>query len=94
MADYNGTSGDDTYFGGADDDHIYGFAGKDQLSGGDGADYIEGGSDDDVINGNAGDDYTIDFNAPGYTGLFTNIENLTLTSATDERFVEGDANDL
>ena len=33
--------------------------------------------------------YTIDFNAPGYTGLFTNIENLTLTSATDERYARG-----
>src|SRR5688572_28733157 len=33
--------------------------------------------------------YTIDFNAPGYTGQFTNIENLTLTSATDERYARG-----
>jgi Ca2+-binding RTX toxin-like protein len=33
--------------------------------------------------------YTIDFNAPGYTVLFTNIENLTLTSATDERYARG-----
>ena len=33
--------------------------------------------------------YTIDFNAPGYTGLITNIENLTLTSATDERYARG-----
>jgi Ca2+-binding RTX toxin-like protein len=33
--------------------------------------------------------YTIDFNAPGYTGLFTSIENLTLTSATDERYARG-----
>jgi len=48
------------------------------------------------VNGGAGYDgmflrgnYTIDFNAPGYTGLFTNIENLTLTSATDERYARG-----
>ena len=48
------------------------------------------------MNGGAGYDgmflrgnYTIDFNAPGYTGLFTNIENLTLTSATDERYARG-----
>jgi Ca2+-binding RTX toxin-like protein len=33
--------------------------------------------------------YTIDFNAPGYTGLFTNIDNLTLTSVTDERYARG-----
>ena len=33
--------------------------------------------------------YTIDFTAPGYTGLFTSIENLTLTSATDERYARG-----
>jgi Ca2+-binding RTX toxin-like protein len=33
--------------------------------------------------------YVIDFNAPGYAGLFTNIENLTLTSATDERYARG-----
>ncbi|HYJ84315.1 MAG TPA: M10 family metallopeptidase C-terminal domain-containing protein, partial [Allosphingosinicella sp.] len=50
----------------------------------------------DTVNGGAGYDgmflrgnYTIDFNAPGYTGLFTNIENLTLTSATDERYARG-----
>src|SRR5688572_21163059 len=38
--------------------------------------------------------YTIDFNAPGYTGLFTNIENLTLTSATDERYARGGGTEL
>ena len=50
----------------------------------------------DTVNGGAGYDgmflrgnYTIDFNAPGYTGLFTNIENLTLTSITDERYARG-----
>jgi Ca2+-binding RTX toxin-like protein len=33
--------------------------------------------------------YTIDFTALGYTGLFTSIENLTLSSATDERYARG-----
>jgi Ca2+-binding RTX toxin-like protein len=48
------------------------------------------------VNGGTGYDgmflrgnYTIDFTAPGYTGLFTSIENLTLTSATDERYARG-----
>ncbi|MEA3012623.1 MAG: hypothetical protein QOD42_1168, partial [Sphingomonadales bacterium] len=33
--------------------------------------------------------YTIDFNAPGYNGLMTSIENMTLTSITDERYARG-----
>jgi hypothetical protein len=53
-------------------------------------------ADGDTVNGGSGYDgmflrgnYTIDFTALGYTGLFTSIENLTLTSATDERYARG-----
>ncbi|HYG46879.1 MAG TPA: M10 family metallopeptidase C-terminal domain-containing protein, partial [Allosphingosinicella sp.] len=74
--------------------------GKDTLLGGLGNDIFfyaeERFASGDTVNGGAGYDgmflrgnYTIDFNAPGYTGLFTNIENLTLTSATDERYARG-----
>jgi Ca2+-binding RTX toxin-like protein len=79
---------------------IYGGRGKDSLTGSQNADIFffaeERFSTGDTVNGGAGYDgmflrgnYTIDFNAPGYTGLFTNIENLTLTSATDERYARG-----
>ncbi len=44
-----------------------------------------GGYDGLFLRGN----YTIDFNAPGYQGLLTSIENMTLTSATDERYARG-----
>jgi Ca2+-binding RTX toxin-like protein len=76
---------------------VYGGRGKDTLTGGLGNDIFffeqDRFSTGDTVNGGAGYDgmflkgnYTIDFNAPGYTGLFTNIENLTLTSATDVRY--------
>jgi serralysin len=79
---------------------VYGGKGKDTLTGGLGNDIFFLAEDrfatGDTVNGGAGYDgmflrgnYTIDFNAPGYTGLFTNIENLTLTSATDERYARG-----
>jgi serralysin len=79
---------------------IYGGKGADTLTGGLGNDIFffaeERFATGDTVNGGAGYDgmflrgnYTIDFNAPGYTGLFTNIENLTLTSATDERYARG-----
>jgi Ca2+-binding RTX toxin-like protein len=79
---------------------VYGGRGKDSLTGSQNADIFffaeERFSTGDTVNGGAGYDgmflrgnYTIDFNAPGYTGLFTNIENLTLTSATDERYARG-----
>jgi Ca2+-binding RTX toxin-like protein len=79
---------------------VYGGKGKDTLLGGLGNDIFfyaeERFASGDTVNGGAGYDgmflrgnYTIDFNAPGYTGLFTNIENLTLTSATDERYARG-----
>jgi serralysin len=79
---------------------VYGGKGKDTLTGGLGNDIFffaeERFATGDVVNGGIGYDgmflrgnYTIDFNAAGYTGLFTNIENLTLTSATDERYARG-----
>ncbi|HET9639043.1 MAG TPA: calcium-binding protein, partial [Allosphingosinicella sp.] len=79
---------------------VYGGKGVDTLTGGLGNDIFfyaeERFATGDKVNGGAGYDgmflrgnYTIDFNAPGYTGLFTNIENLTLTSATDERYARG-----
>jgi Ca2+-binding RTX toxin-like protein len=94
---------DFTFNGSAETDAsyvVYGGKGKDTLLGGLGNDIFfyaeERFATGDTVNGGAGYDgmflrgnYTIDFNAPGYTGLFTNIENLTLTSATDERYARG-----
>ncbi|HEX6375385.1 MAG TPA: M10 family metallopeptidase C-terminal domain-containing protein, partial [Allosphingosinicella sp.] len=94
---------DFTFNGSAETDAsfvVYGGRGKDTLLGGLGNDifFFDTGrfASGDTVNGGPGYDgmflrgnYTIDFNAPGYTGLFTNIENLTLTSATDERYARG-----
>jgi Ca2+-binding RTX toxin-like protein len=94
---------DFTFNGSAETDAkfvVYGGKGVDTLTGGLGNDIFfyaeERFASGDTVNGGAGYDgmflrgnYTIDFNAPGYTGLFTNIENLTLTSATDERYARG-----
>ena len=94
---------DFTFDGSAETDAkfvIYGGRGKDSLTGGLGNDIFfyaeERFASGDTVNGGPGYDgmflrgnYTIDFNAPGYTGLFTNIENLTLTSITDERYARG-----
>ncbi|HEY0130548.1 MAG TPA: calcium-binding protein [Allosphingosinicella sp.] len=94
---------DFTFDGSAETDAlfvVYGGKGRDTLTGGQGNDIFfyaeERFASGDTVNGGAGYDgmflrgnYTIDFNAPGYTGLFTNIENLTLTSATDERYARG-----
>ncbi|HEY0131288.1 MAG TPA: calcium-binding protein, partial [Allosphingosinicella sp.] len=94
---------DFTFDGSAETDAlfvVYGGKGRDTLTGGQGNDIFfyaeERFASGDTVNGGAGYDgmflrgnYTIDFNAPGYTGLFTNIENLTLSSATDERFARG-----
>ncbi|MET1110906.1 MAG: M10 family metallopeptidase C-terminal domain-containing protein [Allosphingosinicella sp.] len=94
---------DFTFDGSAETDAsfvVYGGKGKDTLTGGLGNDIFfyaeERFASGDTVDGGAGYDgmflrgnYTIDFNAPGYTGLFTNIENLTLTSATDERYARG-----
>jgi VCBS repeat-containing protein len=94
---------DFTFDGSAETDAlfvVYGGKGKDTLTGGLGNDIFFYAEDrfasGDTINGGAGYDgmflrgnYTIDFTAAGYTGLFTGIENLTLTSATDERYARG-----
>jgi Ca2+-binding RTX toxin-like protein len=94
---------DFTFDGSAETDAsfvVYGGKGKDTLTGGLGNDIFffaeERFASGDTVNGGSGYDgmflrgnYTIDFNAPGFTGLFTNIENLTLTSATDERYARG-----
>ncbi|HEY0130547.1 MAG TPA: M10 family metallopeptidase C-terminal domain-containing protein, partial [Allosphingosinicella sp.] len=94
---------DFTFNGSAETDGlfvVYGGRGRDTLTGGVGNDIFffaeERFASGDVVNGGAGyngmflrGNYTIDFNAPGYTGLFTNIHNLTLTSATDERYARG-----
>ncbi|HEU0099487.1 MAG TPA: calcium-binding protein [Allosphingosinicella sp.] len=94
---------DFTFDGSAETDAkfvVYGGKGVDTLTGGLGNDIFfyaeERFASGDTVNGGPGYDgmflrgnYTIDFNAPGYTGLFTNIENLTLTSATDERYARG-----
>jgi len=94
---------DFTFNGSAETDAkfvVYGGKGTDTFTGGLGNDIFffaeERFATGDTVNGGVGYDgmflrgnYTIDFNAPGYTGLFTNIENLTLTSATDERYARG-----
>jgi len=94
---------DFTFDGSAETDAsyvVYGGKGRDTLLGGLGSDifFFDAGrfASGDTVNGGPGYDgmflrghYTIDFNAPGYTGLFTNIENLTLTSASDERYARG-----
>jgi Ca2+-binding RTX toxin-like protein len=94
---------DFTFDGSAETDAsyvVYGGKGRDTLTGGLGNDIFffaeERFASGDTVNGGAGyngmflrGNYTIDFNAPGYTGLFTNIHNLTLTSATDERYARG-----
>jgi Ca2+-binding RTX toxin-like protein len=94
---------DFTFDGSAETDAlfvVYGGKGRDTLTGGLGNDIFFYAEDrfasGDTVNGGAGYDgmflrgnYTIDFTAAGYTGLFTSIENLTLTSATDERYARG-----
>jgi Ca2+-binding RTX toxin-like protein len=94
---------DFTFNGAAETDAsflVYGGRGKDTLTGGEGNDIFffaeERFATGDTVDGGAGYDgmflrgnYTIDFNAPGYTGLLTNVENMTLTSATDERYARG-----
>jgi hypothetical protein len=79
---------------------VYGGRGRDTLTGGLGNDIFffaeERFASGDTVNGGAGYDglflrgnYTIDFNAAGYAGLLTNVENLTLTSAADLRYARG-----
>jgi Ca2+-binding RTX toxin-like protein len=80
---------------------VYGSRNVDTMTGGFGNDIFfyaeERFAPGDTVNGGPGGydgmflrgNYTIDFNAPGYHGLLTSIENITLTSATDERYARG-----
>jgi Ca2+-binding RTX toxin-like protein len=95
---------DFTFDGSAETDAsfvVYGGKGKDTLTGSFGNDVFiyaeERFAPGDTVNGGPGGydgiffrgNYTIDFNAPGYFGLMTSIENMTLTSITDERYARG-----
>jgi Ca2+-binding RTX toxin-like protein len=95
---------DFTFNGSAETDAsfvVYGSRGVDTLTGGFGNDIFFYAEDrfqpGDTVNGGPGGydgiffrgNYTIDFNAAGYHGLLTSIENMTLTSATDERYARG-----
>ncbi|HYJ81436.1 MAG TPA: calcium-binding protein, partial [Allosphingosinicella sp.] len=93
-----------TFVGSAETDArflVYGGKGADRVTGGLGNDIFFFGEEGrfapgDLVNGGGGYDglflrgnYSIDFNAPGYVGAFANLENLTLSSAADERFASG-----
>ena len=95
---------DFTFDGSAETDAtfvVYGGRGVDTLTGGFGNDVFiypeERFAAGDTVNGGPGGydgiflrgNYMIDFNAPGYFGLMTSIENMTLTSITDERYARG-----
>ncbi|MEA3010142.1 MAG: hypothetical protein QOJ91_1834 [Sphingomonadales bacterium] len=94
---------DFTFNGSAETDAkfvVYGGRGVDTLTGGLGNDIFFFAEDrfasGNTVNGGSGYDgmflrgnYMIDFNAPGYSGSFTGIENLTVGSATDERYARG-----
>ena len=92
---------DFTFNGSAETDGtflIYGGRGVDNLTGGSGNDvffFAASGNlgAGDFVNGGGGTDglflrgnYTLDFNAPGLTGIIQNVENITLTSVTDTRY--------
>jgi VCBS repeat-containing protein len=79
---------------------VYGGRGVDNLTGGAGNDifFFDSGrfAAFDRVDGGAGYDglflrgnYALDFNSRGFSGLLTNIENITLTSATDARYARG-----
>jgi predicted extracellular nuclease len=93
-----------TFDGSAESDAkflIYGGRGTDHLTGGDGDDvffFAEGGrfaAGDRVVGGDGYDglflrgNYTIDFTQAGFAGAFLDMENLTVSSATDERYARG-----
>jgi Ca2+-binding RTX toxin-like protein len=60
MTTFNGTSGNDSFYGGniftGVDDTAKGFGGDDTLFGGNGQDYLSGGADNDHLNGGNNDD--------------------------------------
>ncbi|HEX9965409.1 MAG TPA: Calx-beta domain-containing protein [Allosphingosinicella sp.] len=79
---------------------VYGGMGKDDLTGGAGNDifFFAGGrlAQGDVVDGGAGYDglflrgnMTVDFTQAGYAGALTGLENVTLSSASDERYARG-----
>jgi Ca2+-binding RTX toxin-like protein len=95
---------DFTFNGSAETDAgfiVYGGMGKDSLTGGMGNDIFFFAGDGrwapgDSVTGGAGydglflrGDYVINFNDPGYGGALAGIENLTLSSASDERYARG-----
>ncbi|HYI39771.1 MAG TPA: hypothetical protein VE053_05575 [Allosphingosinicella sp.] len=95
---------DFTFNGSAETDAsfvVYGGRGRDALLGGLGNDIFFFGEDGrfapgDAVDGGAGYDglflrggYAIDFNDPGHFAALRNIENLTFTSAGDERYARG-----
>ncbi|HYE26712.1 MAG TPA: M10 family metallopeptidase C-terminal domain-containing protein [Allosphingosinicella sp.] len=94
---------DFTFNGSAETDAsfvVYGGKGRDTLTGGSGSDIFFFDVDrffaGDTVNGGPGYDgmflrgnYGIDFNAPGYAGLLTSIDNITVTSASDLRYARG-----
>jgi Ca2+-binding RTX toxin-like protein len=99
---------DFTFDGSAETDAtflVYGGGGKDFLTGGRGNDIFFFDSGDfaagDRVNGGAGYDGLflrgtgpLDFSDPAFAGVMTGIENLTLTSATDERYARGGASEF
>lgn len=80
---------------------VFGGKGTDRVTGGLGNDIFLFGEDGrfaagDSVDGGGGYDglflrgnYAIDLNAPGFFGAFANLENITLSSAADERFAVG-----
>ncbi|HEX8231727.1 MAG TPA: hypothetical protein VF559_00045 [Caulobacteraceae bacterium] len=56
MADFEGTSGNDTFNGTETDEEITGLDGNDDLGGGAGDDIIDGGKGNDTLRGGVGDD--------------------------------------
>lgn len=79
-----GGRGVDTLTGGMGHDTFF-FADDGRLAPGDTIDGGPGGYDGLFLRGN----YVIDFSAPGYSNLMTSIENVTVTSITDERYARG-----
>ena len=79
-----GGKGVDTLTGGFGNDTFF-FADGDRLAPGDTINGGGGGYDGLFLRGN----YVIDFSVPGYSNLLTSIENITVTSITDERYARG-----
>ncbi|HYE27115.1 MAG TPA: Ig-like domain-containing protein [Allosphingosinicella sp.] len=98
-------AGEDLTFDGSDESNanfvVYGGRGKDTLTGGDGNDIFFFSGDGrfaagDTVNGGDGYDglflrgnYTLDLTQAGFAGAIQNLENMTLSSASDERYARG-----